>query len=267
MAGGLDVVVATTAFGMGIDKADVRFVLHAEVADSLDSYYQEIGRAGRDGEPAGAVLFYREADLGLRTFFASGSADEHGAAQGRHAGRSTPTEPVAAARRSPRRWTLPATRLVGLVNLLEEAGAVEVTEAGGAIAATDADEAPRQAARGRGRGRRVAPAGRAVPADDDARLRRDDRLPAAVPAGVLRRAARRAVRQLRHLRGRHARRSSPTRTTRRSPLQAPGRAHRVGRGRGDALRGGPDRRAVRRGRLPDAVAAGGAARAACCREL
>ncbi len=71
MAGGLDVIAATTAFGMGIDKSDVRFVLHAQVADSPDSYYQEIGRAGRDGEPALAVLFYRPEDLGLRRFFAS----------------------------------------------------------------------------------------------------------------------------------------------------------------------------------------------------
>jgi ATP-dependent DNA helicase RecQ len=72
----LDVVVATTAFGMGIDKPDTRFVVHAEPADSIDSYYQEIGRAGRDGEPALAVLVYRQEDLGLRRFFAAGAPAE-----------------------------------------------------------------------------------------------------------------------------------------------------------------------------------------------
>jgi ATP-dependent DNA helicase RecQ len=72
----LDVVVATTAFGMGIDKPDTRFVIHAEPADSIDSYYQEIGRAGRDGEPALAVLVYRQEDLGLRRFFAAGAPAE-----------------------------------------------------------------------------------------------------------------------------------------------------------------------------------------------
>ena len=59
MDGSVGVVVATTAFGMGIDKHDVRWVYHAEVAESLDAYYQEAGRAGRDGEPAEIVLFYR----------------------------------------------------------------------------------------------------------------------------------------------------------------------------------------------------------------
>ena len=69
---GIDVMVATIAFGMGVDKGDVRFVFHHDVSDSVDSYYQEIGRAGRDGAPAEAVLFYRPEDLGLRRFFAAG---------------------------------------------------------------------------------------------------------------------------------------------------------------------------------------------------
>ena len=72
MGDGLDVVVATTAFGMGVDKAHVAYVAHMEISDSVDSYYQEIGRAGRDGEAAAARLFYRPEDLGLRRFFASG---------------------------------------------------------------------------------------------------------------------------------------------------------------------------------------------------
>ena len=76
MSDELDAIAATTAFGMGVDKPNVRFVLHSEPSDSVDSYFQEVGRAGRDGEPADAVLFYRVEDLGLRRFFAGGGDSE-----------------------------------------------------------------------------------------------------------------------------------------------------------------------------------------------
>lgn len=69
----VDVVVATNAFGMGVDRADVRFVVHWDVPGSMEAYYQEIGRAGRDGQDAHVELLYNFADVRTQEFFLEGS--------------------------------------------------------------------------------------------------------------------------------------------------------------------------------------------------
>lgn len=73
MTGAVPVAVATNAFGMGIDRADLRFILHYDIPGSVEAYYQEAGRAGRDGEPAHCELLFNYADIRTQEFFIEGA--------------------------------------------------------------------------------------------------------------------------------------------------------------------------------------------------
>lgn len=143
LADQLDVVVATTAFGMGIDKPNVRFVVHADVPDSVDSYYQEIGRGGRDGEPTEIFLHYRPEDLGLRRFFAAKSPNEEALRQVFKVLKRQDRPVSAEVLRQD--LGISARRLSGQLSLLEQSGSVRAGEAGYSALPVSAEEAVRSA--------------------------------------------------------------------------------------------------------------------------
>ncbi|MET9720233.1 RecQ family ATP-dependent DNA helicase [Streptomyces rochei] len=147
-SGEADVVVATSAFGMGIDKEDVRFVLHAALPGSLDAYYQQIGRCGRDGRPADAVLFYRPEDTGMQAFFAARTTGRKALTEVADAVHDREDDPADLAEL--RQDTgLSRPRVTAAVNLLEEAGTVSTGEDGGIRPdpATPPEEAVEEATR------------------------------------------------------------------------------------------------------------------------
>jgi ATP-dependent DNA helicase RecQ len=115
----VDIMVATSAFGMGIDKANIRWVAHVALPDSPDSYFQEIGRMGRDGEPGRALLLWRAEDEAIQRFFNGGGPDPAELRELAAALRDGPTTKSSLQKRT----GLGTRRLGSLLGLLEQVGA------------------------------------------------------------------------------------------------------------------------------------------------
>ena len=238
LAGSARVIAATVAFGMGIDKPDVRWVLHYDPPPSLDAYYQEFGRAGRDSAPSRARLLYRYEDFEMaRHLTARGISD---AVVDQVAAALAAGQPPGGRRPAADGRARPAGR--------SRRGGV----AGRRRGPLDRGDERRGGLQGLGGRIRTRGRGGALAADHDAPVRRAHGLPALVPAVVLRAGLPGPLRELRQrsrahrarasggpVRGRHASRERP-----------------LGRGHGAAVRRRPGHGAVRRTRLPGAVRAG-----------